>query len=176
MQIIDFSPDEIRGYIDKKAQNVVQCLIEKNLSISTAESCTGGLLSAAITAVPGASGVFGCGIVSYSIEVKENLLGVPAEVIDGYGVVSAETAKAMAESIKKISGSCISVGITGLAGPAGKNDPLPVGTVYTAIAYEDRMVAENLRLFELGSFNRETNRLLTVAKILEKLEGIIAEI
>ena len=176
MNEIDFSPDKIREYIDKKAQNVVQCLIEKNLSISTAESCTGGLLSAAITAVPGASGIFGCGIVSYSVEVKENLLGVPAEIIDGYGVVSAETATAMAERVMTISGSDISVGITGLAGPAGTNDPLPVGTVYTAIAYKDRIVAENLKLFELGGFERRTNRLLTVAKVLERLEKMTAEI
>lgn len=178
-----YTADEIRGCIDKKAQNVVQCLIEKNLSLSTAESCTGGLLSSAITSVPGSSTVFGCGIVSYSVEVKEDVLGVPADIIERYGVVSAETAKAMAERVMKISKSDISVGITGLAGPAGKDDPLPVGTVYIAIAYKDRITAENLkeaaenlRLYEIGSFDREINRLLTVLKVLERLEEITAGI
>ena len=171
-----FNLTEIRGYIDKKAQNVVQCLIEKNLSVSCAESCTGGLLSSAITSVSGASGVFECGVVSYSERIKEELVGVPVDVIERYGVVSAETAVAMAKGVGNISRSDIAVGITGLAGPKSETDVLPVGTVYIAIVFRDRVHAENLRLYELGDFERDVNRHLTVLKVLEKLEELLAGI
>lgn len=165
-----FTEAGISAYIDRTARNVVQYMIEKNLTVSAAESCTGGILSAAITSVPGASKIFECGIVSYSERIKEEILGVPAEIIDGYGVVSAQTADAMAKAVKKLSGSDISVGITGLAGPASPSDALPVGTVYISTAYKDRIIAENLKLYELGSFDRGINRLLAAAFALEALQ------
>ncbi len=161
--------DNIRGYIDRTARNVVQYLIGNNISLSTAESCTGGLLASAITSVPGVSKIFECGIVSYSERIKEELLGVPARIIDDYGVVSPQTAVEMAKAVKKLSGSDIAVGITGLAGPASPDDKQPVGTIYVSTAYRDRIVAENLRLYELGGFERETNRLLTAALALEEI-------
>ena len=170
---VPFTPPEISAYIDRMARNVVQYMIEKNLTVSAAESCTGGMFSAAITSVPGASKVFECGIVSYSERIKEELLGVPQSVIDGYGVVSPQTANAMAQAVRNLSKSDISVGITGLAGPASPDDTLPVGTVYVSTAYKDRIVAENLRLYELGSFDRETNRLLTAAFALEAVRKIL---
>ncbi len=166
---VPFTEAGISAYIDRTARNVVQYMIEKNLTVSTAESCTGGLLSSAITSVPGASNVFECGIASYSERIKEELLGVPKNIIESFGVVSSQTACAMADAVKELSGSDISVGITGLAGPASPSDTLPVGTVYVSTAYEDRTVAENLRLYELGSFDRSLNRLLTAAFALEAL-------
>ena len=172
---IPLEPAEIRGYIDKTARNVVQCLFDEKLSLSTAESCTGGLISSAITSVPGASGVFECGIVSYSERIKEELLGVPHKVISENGVVSAETALAMAEGVKKLSGSDFSIAVTGLAGPASADDTLPVGTIYISLAYRDRIITENLRLYELGGFDREMNRLLTAAFALEAALGILKE-
>ena len=168
-----FEINNIRAYIDRLARNVVQYLIDEKLSLSAAESCTGGLLSSAITSVSGSSKIFECGVVSYSEKIKEELLGVPSETIDKYGVVSAETAIAMAEAVKELSKSDIAVGITGLAGPAGAEDILPVGTIYISIAYGDRKIAENLKLYELGGFDREVNRLLTVALALEKVLEIL---
>lgn len=165
---VRLNKEDIREYIDRTAANMVQCLVRRKMSLSAAESCTGGLLCSAITAVPGASKVFGCGVVSYSEEIKQKLLGVPERTISDFGVVSAETAIAMAEGVKKLSGSDISVGITGLAGPKGEDDVLPVGTVYISVIFKDSAAAENLKLYELGEFDREMNRLLSVALTLEK--------
>ncbi len=174
-KISDFSGDEldkIRADIDKTAYFVVQYMIEKNLSVSTAESCTGGMLASAITSVPGASGIFECGIVSYSNRIKEKILGVSEETINNYGVVSAETSREMAERAMALSGSDISVGITGLAGPGG-DGKLPEGTVYVTVLYErgDKAVTENL---DLGSRGRRYIRAATVLDVLKKLENILS--
>lgn len=173
---IPLCPAEIREYIDRIARNVVQYLIDEKLSVSTAESCTGGMISSAITSVSGASNVFECGVVSYSERIKEELLGVPNETILNKGVVSAETAIAMSEGVKKLSGSDLSIAVTGFAGPAHDDDPLPTGTIYISLSYKDRTIAENLRLYELGSFDREMNRMLTTAFALEKALEILKEV
>lgn len=144
-------------------------MIEKKLTLSTAESCTGGLLASAITEVSGASNMFECGIVSYSEKIKENLLGVPPEIIEKYGVVSAETAESMAKNSKRLSLSDIAVGITGLAGPGG-DGTLPEGTIYISIVYKDGIYTKNLAL---GSMGRCANRLMTVAEVLKELESIL---
>ena len=165
----------IREYIDRTARNVVQYLIGENLSVSVAESCTGGLIASAITSVSGASAVFECGIVSYSERIKEEIVGVPRETIESFGVVSAQTAIAMAEGVKKLSGSDLAIAVTGLAGPKSESDTLPVGTVYISTVYRGKAFAENLRLYELGGFGRNMNRLLSAAFALERalvaLEG-----
>ena len=167
-EIAFFEPD-IRGYIDKTARNVVEYMIGERLTLSAAESCTGGLIASAVTSVPGASKVFGCGVVSYSVDIKESLLGVPKEIIDRFGVVSAETARAMSERSRIISESDISVAVTGLCGPASPDDPAPVGTVYVSTSCRGGTEAENLKLYELGSFERNINRLPTAAFALEKV-------
>lgn len=164
---IPFEEADIREYIDKIARNVVQYLIDERLTLSTAESCTGGLIASAVTSVPGASKVFGCGIVSYSEEIKEKILGVPEDIISDFGVVSAQTATAMAEGAQKIAKSDIAVSVTGLCGPASDTDPAPVGTVFVSTACRGKTVAENLMLYRLGSFERNINRLLTAAFALE---------
>ncbi len=168
-----FDPAEIQGYIDKTACFVVQCMIEKNLKLSLAESCTGGLVASAVTSVPGASKIFECGIVSYSERIKEELLGVPAEIIEKYGVVSAETALSMAENSRRISGSDIAVGITGLAGPGG-DGVLPEGTIYVSVVCGDEALTENLRLEQYGSLGRELNRLIAAAEVFKRIEGILS--
>lgn len=174
--IIPFTKSDIMSYIDRTAQDVVQYMIERNFSLSAAESCTGGLLCSAVTSVAGASRIFEYGAVTYSNRVKEMLLGVSPEIIEKYGVVSAETASSMSNAVKKLSGSDFGVGITGLAGPASETDTLPVGTVFISIAYKDRTITENLRLYELGSFDRNINRLLTVAFVLEELQSLIRNV
>jgi len=103
-------------------------------TLAVAESCTGGLLAQRITEVPGASGYFRGGIVAYSNDVKENLLGVPREVLATHGAVSAECARAMAELARTRFDSDFALAITGIAGPNGGTPEKPVGLVYVALA------------------------------------------
>lgn len=117
---------------------VVSLLKEKAIQIATAESCTAGLLSTRITEVPGASAVFECGIAAYSKEIKHNVLGVPASMLEEHGAVSPEVACAMAMGARRVGGAKLGVGITGVAGPDPSEDK-PVGTVYVALADEKRV-------------------------------------
>ncbi len=146
---------------------LVSILLEKDLEIAQAESCTGGLLSKYITDQPGASRVFQCGVVSYSGKIKHQVLGVSADTIHQYGEVSAETAIEMANGIRRVAQSDIGVGITGIAGPGGGSKEKPVGLVYFAISYHDTCESVCLRLFDLPS--REEIREKTVQSVLEYL-------
>jgi nicotinamide-nucleotide amidase len=112
------------------AELVVDLLRDRGLTLGTAESCTGGLLAARITDVPGSSDVFLGSIVSYSDSVKRERLGVPAEVLAAHGAVSAETAAAMANGAREALGVDVAVSITGVAGPGGGTEEKPVGLVY----------------------------------------------
>lgn len=106
----------------------------RSYRLAVAESCTGGGLAAAITDLPGVSSFFEGGIVSYSNEVKEALLGVPAAVLRGHGAVSEPTARAMAEGVRERLRADVGVGITGVAGPDGGTPSKPVGLVHVAVA------------------------------------------
>jgi nicotinamide-nucleotide amidase len=106
----------------------------KAIRIATAESCTGGLVAAAITAIPGASAVLERGFVTYSNEAKTEMLGVPAELIERRGAVSQEVALAMVDGALKHSHADIAVAITGIAGPDGGSEQKPVGLVHIAAA------------------------------------------
>jgi nicotinamide-nucleotide amidase len=116
---------------------VLQMLIERGLSLATMESCSGGLLASTITDVPGSSAAFKGGLVAYATEMKV-AWGVPADVIDQYGVISVETARAMAAAAREFLGADIGVGVTGVAGPDLQEDK-PVGTVHIAVAGPDRI-------------------------------------
>ena len=113
---------------------IISKLIENNISIATAESCTGGSLGKIITSVSGASSIYGYGFITYANEAKENLLGVPHEILETVGAVSPETALAMAEGARRVGASDIGVSTTGIAGPTGGTPEKPVGLVYIAIA------------------------------------------
>ena len=128
---------------EKTACRLVQALKAKNLHISTAESCTGGMIAAAITDVSGASSVFELGVVSYSNEIKNQVLGVRAETLAKYTVYSAETAAEMVYGVIKLGGADLAVAVTGLAGPNGGTAEKPVGLVYIAVGN-----AENLQVRE----------------------------
>lgn len=106
----------------------------RNLTLATAESCTGGGLSHLMTAIPGASAFFIGGIIAYQNDIKTRLLGVPQSTLQQHGAVSAQTARAMAEGCRGIFGSDIAVSITGIAGPGGGSLQKPVGTVHVAVA------------------------------------------
>jgi PncC family amidohydrolase len=127
--------------IIKKAQEIILIAAQKNLKIVTAESCTGGLLSAIFTEISGSSRVFERGFVSYSNEAKSEILGVDPKIIEEYGAVSKETAQKMAIGALKNSKAQISLAITGIAGPEGGSQEKPVGLVYIAIADENKVLA-----------------------------------
>ena len=109
-------------------------LLERGLTLATAESCTGGLIARRITALPGASRVYRGGVVSYWTEVKAAVLGVPQQILDQYGAVSEPTARAMAEGARRITGADIAVSVTGVAGPDPDERGNPVGLVFIGLA------------------------------------------
>ncbi|GKS58107.1 competence/damage-inducible protein A [Nitrospira sp.] len=116
---------------------VGRSLAAKRLTLATAESCTGGLIGHRLTQVPGSSGYYDGGVVCYSNEAKVRWLGVDPDVIRIHGAVSAEVAAAMAEGIKRQSGSAIGVSVTGIAGPGGGTSTKPVGLVFVGLALHD---------------------------------------
>jgi nicotinamide-nucleotide amidase len=120
----------------------------KQYTLATAESCTGGLVAERITRVPGASDYFAGSIVSYTNEVKMKLLGVPAEMLEQHGAVSGEVAEAMARGVKQRTGATIGLSVTGVAGPGGGTQAVPVGTVYIGLA--DDVTSTNRRLILPG--------------------------
>lgn len=125
---------------------VCEALIEKNLKISTAESCTGGMLASTFVDYPGISAVLGEGHITYSNEAKMKYLGVEAQTLEQYGAVSPETAKEMAEGASKLSGADIGISTTGIAGPDGGTHEKPVGLVYIGISFKGKTYAYKLNL------------------------------
>jgi len=109
-------------------------LRDRGLSISVAESCTGGLLSKLITDTPGCSAYFQGGVISYSNEVKIKLLGVSPETLEKFGAVSANTALEMADGVRRALSTDIALGVTGIAGPGGGSPDKPVGLVFVALS------------------------------------------
>lgn len=146
-------------------QSVIDALKEKNLTLSTAESCTGGMIGELITSVSGASEVYGFGFITYANEAKEQILGVKHETLEKFGAVSEETAREMALGAKRVSGSDISVSVTGIAGPGGGTKEKPVGLVYTAICCNDKVEVTKLLL----KGDRECVRKQTCEKVFENI-------
>lgn len=116
------------------AENLVALLAAGNLTCATAESCTGGGAGAAITNVPGSSAVYRGGVISYANEVKRQVLGVREETLMRVGAVSEETARQMAEGVRRLTGADLAVSTTGIAGPGGGTADKPVGLVWFALA------------------------------------------
>ena len=112
---------------------LIKTLLEKNATVSTAESCTGGMVAARLTSVSGASGAFKYGAVTYCNEAKHIMLGVSTETLDEHGAISAETAKEVAEGIRKAMNADIGLSVTGNAGP-GAAENKPVGLVYIGVS------------------------------------------
>jgi nicotinamide-nucleotide amidase len=135
------------GYDNDSLIEVVATLcLSENITLATAESCTGGYLSHQFTSLPGSSAYFLGGMVSYANQIKTEQLGVPESVISNYGAVSEECAIAMAESIKKQTGATIGLATTGIAGPTGGTETKPLGTVHIAIATPNGTFHKKLRL------------------------------
>ena len=119
---------------------IVKLLIKKKLTVSFAESCTGGLLASSITSISGSSIVFNMGLVTYSNNAKVKLLQVPKKTITKYGAVSYETCISMVKGLSKISKSNISISITGIAGPNGGTKEKPVGLVYIGLKKGSKII------------------------------------
>ncbi|MCX7995440.1 MAG: CinA family protein [candidate division WOR-3 bacterium] len=115
-------------------------LTTRGLTLSVCESCTGGMLGSVITGIPGSSNYFIGGIIAYSNEMKIKFAGVKSETIKKYGAVSKQTAREMALGTKELTGSDISIAITGIAGPGGGTKVKPVGLVYIAIAIDNKII------------------------------------
>jgi nicotinamide-nucleotide amidase len=120
-------------------------LIQRKMTLSVAESCTGGLIGGKLTNVAGSSAYFERGVVVYSNAAKTELLGVPVELIEKHGAVSSEAAKAMARGIRERAKTDLGVAVTGIAGPTGGTPEKPVGLVYIALASADDVTVNEYR-------------------------------
>lgn len=133
----------IWGVDTEKPQTVLQKLmLDKGVTLSVAESCTGGMVQELLTGVPGSSGYYIGGVVSYSNDMKEKSLKVSHETLDKYGAVSIETASEMAIGIRKLTNSTLGISVTGIAGPDGGSDAKPVGTVCFSISDESQTITK----------------------------------
>jgi nicotinamide-nucleotide amidase len=153
-------------------ETLTDLLLKKGMKLITAESCTGGLLAATITHKPGASEVYDRGFITYSNEAKVDMLGVPQDLIDTHGAVSAEVAKAMAEGALNNSDADLSVSITGIAGPDGGTKEKPVGLVYFGYALKGGSAGSVKHQFEGTRKEIQTQAALTA---LKHLIGVLQE-
>lgn len=134
--------DAIFGRDEQSLESVVvERLIERRLTLATAESCTGGLIGNRITDISGSSKTYLVGFVTYSNQAKKEILGVDEQLLDKHGAVSREVARAMAEGARAVSGADIAISVTGIAGPTGGTAAKPVGLVYMALAAADGTIA-----------------------------------
>ena len=154
---------------DKLEQVIADLLIQNNLTVSTAESCTSGLLASRLTDVPGSSQYFKGGSVCYSNELKINDIGVDKGLIERYGAVSEEVAESLAKNIAKKNNTDIGIGITGIAGPDGGTEKKPVGLVFVGIFYKNNLYIKRYNLTP----DRITNRELTVTLCLNEIRKIL---
>jgi nicotinamide-nucleotide amidase len=161
-------PDRLRNL----ALLVMDDAAEKRLRIVAAESCTGGLVAALFTDLAGSSKVFERGFVTYSNRAKEELLGVPGDMLADYGAVSEPVVRMMAEGALENSRGNIAVAITGIAGPGGGTAMKPVGTVHFACIRENRAMVHEVRQF--GDIGRSDVRLASVEVALEMIRDQIA--
>lgn len=145
------------------AKDLLAALEARGLTLATAESCTGGLIAAALTAIPGSSAVVQAGFVTYSNAAKAAMLGVPEALLASVGAVSAEVAQAMAEGALARAGVDLAVSCTGIAGPGGATPTKPVGLVYVAAARRDSPTQVERHVFP---GDRDAVRAATVAEAL----------
>lgn len=157
--------------IESLVAELATVLIDKELCLATAESCTGGGIAEALTRMPGCSQWFDCGFVTYSNEAKTHMLNVPDSLFElvGPGAVSEETAVAMARGALGNSRAELSVAVTGLAGPTGGNEDKPVGTVWIAWQWSDKHLAKRFQF----KGDRQQVRLATVTAALEGLLALV---
>ena len=160
----------VYGYDNDKLEQVIaDLLIKNNLTVSTAESCTSGLLASRLTDVPGSSQYFKGGSVCYSNELKINDIGIDKDLIERHGAVSEEVAKSLAKNIAQKNNTDLGIGITGIAGPDGGTEKKPVGLVFVGIFYKNNLYIKKYNLTP----DRITNRELTVTLCLNEIRKIL---
>lgn len=167
-----FARETVAESEDSLEQIVVGLLVEKKQSVSTAESCTGGLIASTITDAPGSSAIFNRGFITYANDAKSELLGIPAEFIEQHGAVSEETAHAMAEGCLQASKSKHAIAVSGIAGPTGGTPEKPVGTVYIALASKNEPTFVRRFYFptDRSSFKIRTSR-AALDLLRQRLQG-----
>lgn len=160
--------DEINGL----AVEVLEACRRRNLMLVTAESCTGGLIAGALTAVPGSSDVVDRGYVTYSYEAKTQMLGVPRSMIDEHGAVSEEVARAMVTGALVLGPDRVAVAVTGVAGPGSDSQEKPAGLVHLAAGHGPIVHHHAARYGDVG---REAVRSFTVRDALRLIQSLLAD-
>lgn len=163
-----FPPD-----VTQQAQRIIEDFSKRGLMVSTAESCTGGLIAGALTEIPGSSAVVDRGFVTYTNEAKMQMIGVSEMTLKAYGAVSKDTALEMAQGALSHSRASISVAVTGVAGPGGGSDEKPVGLVHLAAQNNSGFVLHRERRY--GDLGRTEIRLATVRTALQMLIEVAAQ-
>ena len=140
-------------------------------TLALAESCTGGMVAAAITEIPGSSGYFAGGVVSYANEAKRDLLGVDPDVLAAHGAVSAQVARAMAVGARERFGATLAASVTGIAGPDGGSDAKPVGLTYIGLADTDGVDVRRIVWPGDRAANRRDSTVAVLELLLERVES-----
>ena len=153
----------------KIAQSIETILTGKGWSVATAESCTGGGVAAALTAVPGSSACVKGGIVAYTEEIKMRLLGVKPETLHDFGVVSRQTVEEMAQGAMKSMNSDFAVATSGVAGPSGGSEEIPVGTIWIAAASRSQVYTHCIRRYNEGRALNVQNAVQIALEMLQKV-------
>ena len=161
-----FTPDLLA-----RAEKLLAEARAQGFKIVTAESCTGGLVAGLLTEIPGSSDVVERGFVTYSNDAKQDLLGVPREILQSHGAVSEQTARAMAQGALKHSRADIAVAVTGIAGPGGGSTDKPVGLVHFSAARGNRIIHRECRFGDIG---RGAVRARSVEVALGMLQSLLA--
>lgn len=164
--------DEAQRAIELEAIRVLDLCRARGLTVATAESCTGGLVAAALTAIAGSSDVVDRGVVTYSNAAKREMLGVSAATLEAHGAVSEETAREMVSGLLRIAGTSLGVSVTGIAGPGGGSESKPVGLVHFAASTREGKVIARREVFA-GQDRAGVRRLatLTALAMLAELAG-----
>ncbi|MCM1460889.1 MAG: CinA family protein [Bacteroides sp.] len=155
--------------LEDNSERLIKTLQEKGYTITTAESCTGGMISSTLVNVPGASDVLSSAYVTYANAAKEKILGVKHETLNQYGAVSAETAREMAEGAARAASSECAIAVTGIAGPDGGTKEKPVGTVYAGFFVCGTVIVERY----LFSGSRYEVRYQTTLKTIDRIWELI---
>ena len=150
-------------------KKIVSLLKKKRLKIAIGESCTGGMLSSAITSIDGASKVFSMGLVTYSNQAKINILKVPRKIIQKHGAVSVQCCLSMVNNLYKISKSKVCISITGIAGPKGGTKQKPVGLVYIGLRYGKKVIVSKNQFKNIGRTHIQRSSLKKSLNLLIKL-------
>ena len=150
-------------------KKIISLIKRKKMKLSIAESCTGGMLSSAITSVNGSSKIFTMGLVTYSNQAKTSILKVPQKIVKKYGAVSVQCCLAMVNNLSKISKSKICVSITGIAGPKGGSKRKPVGLVYIGIKFGKKVIVNKCNFKNKG-------RILIQKQTVKKTLNLLAQL